>query len=225
MKRQVVLSLLMFTAAGFLVLPGTPCGCAIPARGQAERIVNTARGLKLRQGPDINSSIILTIPNGMKVSVLETGDREIEIDGVRGTWSRIGYGNVIGWVFAGQFLEPNEISVKDIAGRSFFFSPDEVDGASTTGFAVEADGSFYAECNLRGNGRAKIEGTYNASFRNGAANLAVQGTAEGIYLTGKEKRLSKTFTDGEVIIWKKEGVLRGTFRLPICSPIIGKKLE
>ncbi len=225
MKPQVVLSLLIFIAAGFLILPCTPGGCGMPALGQAERVVSAARGLKLRQGPDVNSTIILTIPNGVKVSVLETGGRETEIDGERGTWSRVGYGNVIGWVFAGQFLEPNDISMKDVAGRSFFFSPDEVDGASTTGFAVENDGSFYAECNLQGNGRAKIEGTYSVSLRNGAANLVIQGTAEGLYLTGKEKRRSKTFTDGEVIIWKKDGVLRGTFRLPICGPIVGKKLE
>jgi hypothetical protein len=225
MKRQVLLSLLLLSAACSLILSGPPAGCAGPALGQAERIVNTTPGLKLRQGPDCSSAIILTIPNGAKVAVLEEGDREVEIDGIRGTWSRVGYGRVVGWVFAAPFVESNELCLKDIAGRSFFFSPDEVDGTSTTGFSLNTDGSFTAECLLQGNGSAKIEGTYSAPFKNGVANLAVQGIVDGTYVTGKEKRRSKTFTNGNVSIGKKDGLLRGTLRLPLCTPIVGKKLD
>ena len=225
MIRQAILSLMLLSAACFILLPGAPAGCAGPAWGLSDRIVSSPNGLKLRQGPDAFSAILLTIPNGAKVAVLEEGDRDVEIDGVRGRWSRVGYGPIIGWVFAGQFAEPNEIALKDIAGRSFFFSPDEVDGSSTTGFSLESNGSFTAECLLQGKGAAKIQGTYTATFTGGAANLAIQGTAEGRYMTGREKRVSKTFTDGEVVIWKKDGMLRGTFRLPLCSPIKGKKLD
>jgi hypothetical protein len=225
MIRLTVLALFLLSTACLILLPDAPAGCAGPAWGQSERIVSAQNGLKLRQGPDQFSSILLTIPNGAKVAVLEEGDRVVEIDGVRGRWSRIGYGHVIGWVFAGEFAHPNELSLKDIAGRSFFFSPDEVDGANTTGFSLETDGSFTAECLLQGKGTAKIEGTYTATFAGGAASLAIQGTANGRYVAGKEKRVSKTFTDGEVVLWKKDGVLRGTFRLPLCSPIKGKKLD
>ncbi|MBP7737560.1 MAG: SH3 domain-containing protein [Spirochaetes bacterium] len=197
------------------------------ARAETYCRVDAPRGLRLRESPDLNAAVLVTIPNGAKVMSLEEQDREITIDGKKGKWTRISYGEQwLGWVFGGFLVEiEEELTLNDIIGGSFSFSIEEVEGADSTGFEILPDGQFKGDCLLHGSGDMKFEGTYRAVVKKGVIQLIIKGTGKGHHVAETETHWTKNFSNGQVIITRKKGVYRGTFRMPGCLDIVDKKLD
>jgi hypothetical protein len=77
--------------------------------GKAQpRWVNATVGLRIRDNANLDSNVIGAIPYGEKVILLHEQDKEEEIDGIMGRWSRIRWQDKEGWVFGG-FLQKDEI--------------------------------------------------------------------------------------------------------------------
>jgi len=72
--------------------------------GDNVRYINAHNGLMLRENPDINSKIILTIRHNEKVEFIEEKNEIIKIENKSGKWTKVKYNNNIGWIFGG-FLE------------------------------------------------------------------------------------------------------------------------
>jgi hypothetical protein len=77
--------------------------------GKAQpRWVNATAGLRIRDSASLDSNVIGAIPYGEKVILLHEQDKEEEIEGITGRWSRIRWQDKEGWVFGG-FLQKEEI--------------------------------------------------------------------------------------------------------------------
>lgn len=225
MKR--IYSLTFFAIIAIIVVLSFLAVFSENARSEAfNSRVEAPRGLRLRESPDLNARVLVTIPNKSTVVVLEANDREITIDGIKGKWTRVGYASYSGWVFGGFLVEiEEELTLDDLIGGSFSFSIEEVEGADSTGFEILPGGRFTADCLLHGSGDVKIEGTYRAVVKKGAIQLIIRGVANAHHVAETEKRWSQKFTSGEVSITRSKGIYRGTFKLPICDTIINKKLN
>jgi hypothetical protein len=77
--------------------------------GKAQpRWVNATAGLRIRDKAGLDGNVIGAIPYGEKVILLDEEDKVEEIDGTKGSWSRIRWQDKEGWVFGG-FLQKEEI--------------------------------------------------------------------------------------------------------------------
>jgi hypothetical protein len=90
------------------------------------RWINAQTGLRMRESPDLNAKVIVTIPYGNEVKLSEEQGEEIEISGTAGKWSKIKWMEKEGWVFGGFLSKENpklsKISEKDFAGEwSYYF--------------------------------------------------------------------------------------------------------
>jgi len=65
------------------------------------RTVNSKGGLRMRDNPDQKSQIIVVIPEGEKVELLEVTGDEVTISGATGKWSKVRWKYKSGWVFGG----------------------------------------------------------------------------------------------------------------------------
>jgi len=70
--------------------------------------VHTLKGsdLRLRSAPSDKAAIIKLIPNGSKVTILGEDDHEVEVNGEKGIWLKVGYEEVVGWAW-GKFILEN----------------------------------------------------------------------------------------------------------------------
>ncbi len=64
-------------------------------------VVEAMSGLRLRYAPDLDSVVLLTIPNGAPVKVLRKKKKAIQVSGKTGVWVKVSYGDLEGWVFGG----------------------------------------------------------------------------------------------------------------------------
>jgi len=65
------------------------------------KYVTAPSGLRLRENPDINSKVILTIPCNEKIEIIEEKNGIVTFEKVTGKWTKIKYQKNIGWVFGG----------------------------------------------------------------------------------------------------------------------------
>lgn len=85
--------------------------------------VNAVKGLNLRMEPKPNGKVLTIIPNGEKVLVVEEKNEKFTINNVSGSWVKIKWNNLNGWVFNG-FLSTTENDsssliqhIKDVAPK------------------------------------------------------------------------------------------------------------
>lgn len=85
--------------------------------------VNAVKGLNLRMEPKPNGKILAIIPNGEKVLVVEVKNKKVTINNISGSWVKIKWKNLNGWVFNG-FLTTTENDsssliqhIKDVAPK------------------------------------------------------------------------------------------------------------
>ncbi len=85
--------------------------------------VNASKGLNLRMEPKPNGKVLTIIPNGEKVLVVEVKNEKITINNISGSWVKIKWNNLNGWVFNG-FLSTTENDsssliqhIKDVAPK------------------------------------------------------------------------------------------------------------
>jgi len=70
------------------------------------RYVTAKGGLRMREKPDTNASVLETIPEGEKVEFIEETGNDMTISGATGKWSKIKWRDKTGWGFGG-FLSSN----------------------------------------------------------------------------------------------------------------------
>jgi len=63
--------------------------------------VNAFDGLNIRTDPNLNSKIIKTIAFGEKIILLEINDEKVTIDNITGSWVKVKWNNLTGWMFNG----------------------------------------------------------------------------------------------------------------------------
>jgi len=84
-------------------------------------------GLRMREAPDLNAELIITIPNGDEVMILEEKGVSITISGATGKWTRVKWKDKEGWVFGGFLSRTNpesvKIATKDILGEWSYYFP------------------------------------------------------------------------------------------------------
>ncbi|MDR2965868.1 MAG: SH3 domain-containing protein [Treponema sp.] len=61
--------------------------------------VDSLKGLRVRNSPNLNGEIIYSLQNKTQVEVLQTNDEKTNINGVLGNWTLIKTRNIQGWVF------------------------------------------------------------------------------------------------------------------------------
>jgi len=64
---------------------------------------NEGSNLRLRDGPSLSSSIIISIPDKSKVLIIEYSDKIDLVDGQSGNWYKIKYNDKTGWAW-GNFI-------------------------------------------------------------------------------------------------------------------------
>jgi hypothetical protein len=64
---------------------------------------NEGSNLRMRDGPSLNSSVIISIPNKSKFLILEYSDKLDFVNGQSGNWYKIKYADQIGWAW-GNFI-------------------------------------------------------------------------------------------------------------------------
>ena len=74
-------------------------GGNIPA--EKSRTVISKGGLRMRETPDQKGEVMVVIPEGDKVELLETTGDEMTISGATGKWSKVKWKEKSGWVFGG----------------------------------------------------------------------------------------------------------------------------
>ena len=95
-------------------------------------------GLRMRASADANATVVLLIPQGSEVKMIEEVGPSIEISGRTGKWTKVKFENSEGWVFGG-FLSAtptdgrplNSLSAASLPGKSIVykvpvFGPSEV---------------------------------------------------------------------------------------------------
>ncbi len=70
------------------------------------KYTNAPSGLRLRESPNTESKVILTIPYNEKVAILDEDDKSVTFENISGKWTKIRYNKNEGWVFGG-FLTDN----------------------------------------------------------------------------------------------------------------------
>lgn len=70
-------------------------------KSESVMYVDAGAGLRMRSSADTGAAVILTIPNGSQVAVLEIAEPQIEISGKTGRWTKVQYQGKEGWVFGG----------------------------------------------------------------------------------------------------------------------------
>ncbi len=66
------------------------------------RYINSFNGLSLRENPDINSKIILTIRSNQKVEIIEVKNEIVKLEKKSGKWTKVKFNNNVGWIFGGS---------------------------------------------------------------------------------------------------------------------------
>lgn len=81
-------------------------------------------GLRLRFLANTEGGVIITIPYGSKVEVLETEEPMVEINGKFGKWKKVKFNNQIGWAFGGYLSDkrPPDRPVEDLSTEELFNS-------------------------------------------------------------------------------------------------------
>jgi len=62
--------------------------------------VTAKQGLNIRPEPGKGSIVIVKMPNGAQVEILEYSKEEDEIDGNKGPWAKLKYKKYTGWAFS-----------------------------------------------------------------------------------------------------------------------------
>jgi len=72
--------------------------------------VSTLEGsnLRMRDGPSLDSTIIISIPDKSKVSIIEYADTVDVIDRQSGNWYKVKYADKTGWVWGNYILRNSE---------------------------------------------------------------------------------------------------------------------
>ena len=74
--------------------------------GYQKAIISTSsETLNMRDGPSLESNVILEIPSGSRVSILYYDDRDLFLDGAMGKWCKISYAEEEGWVWGNYLTE------------------------------------------------------------------------------------------------------------------------
>jgi hypothetical protein len=67
--------------------------------------VNAIGGLRMRETPSTDGKVVITIPDGEGIYIVEQKENQDTIGGRDGNWTKVEYNSKIGWVFGG-FLNP-----------------------------------------------------------------------------------------------------------------------
>lgn len=136
-------------------------------KSESVMYVDAGAGLRMRSSADTGAAVIVTIPNGSQVAVLEIAEPQIEISGKTGRWTKVQYQGKEGWVFGGFLSQAAPSSslrnrlVQQGLDLNDFSSADRAESASNvcTGFkmAFHEDGTFVAQ------GPDSCSGTYTIS--------------------------------------------------------------
>lgn len=136
-------------------------------KSESVMYVDAGAGLRMRSSADTGAAVILTIPNGSQVAVLEIAEPQVEISGKTGRWTKVRYQSSEGWVFGGFLSQAAPSSslrdrlVQQGLDLNDFSSADRAESAGNlcTGFrmAFHEDGTFVAQ------GPDSCSGTYTIS--------------------------------------------------------------
>ena len=69
---------------------------------------NEGSNLRMRDGPSLDSTIIMSIPDKSKVSIIEYADKVDLIDRHSGNWYKVKYADKTGWVWGNYILLESE---------------------------------------------------------------------------------------------------------------------
>lgn len=197
MKKIAVLFLIAIMA--------TACSKEVNDAKGSESVmyVDAGAGLRMRASAYTGAAVILTIPNGSAVAVLEIAEPQIEISGKTGRWTRVKYQDREGWVFGGflsaskpaaspairtlllQFpaltlsLHPNDSSWRIFAeGNELYCTYQYAEGCSVD--EVTQDGSLFR---FRGRvvfaGEQPVNETWTCFFDPSAEPLFCKGGIDG----------------------------------------------
>ncbi|KAB2933992.1 MAG: SH3 domain-containing protein [Leptonema illini] len=137
-------------------------------KSESVMYVDAGAGLRMRSSADTGAAVILTIPNGSQVAVLEIAEPQIEISGKTGRWTRVKYQDKEGWVFGG-FLSQAKRG-RDLAGSTYV----ETETAESCTPGTFAATTLIFETGFRvkgvkdvgdahGNFRSEVSGTYDVN--------------------------------------------------------------
>ncbi len=83
------------------------------------RYINEVKGTDIKDRPDAAGRMIIKINFGMKVNLIEEQGDLIFFRGTWGKWSKIKYGEQIGWIFGGYLSEFDILPLKKTAAERY----------------------------------------------------------------------------------------------------------
>jgi hypothetical protein len=79
--------------------------------------VNALGGLRMRELPDVSAPVVVLLPQGAEVAVIESSGPEIQLAGKTGRWTKISFEGKTGWVFGG-FLDSGSPATTTVVPKS-----------------------------------------------------------------------------------------------------------
>ncbi len=100
--------------------------------------VNAPGGLRMRSKPQLESSRIMTIPDGSKVNVLKKNNDGEVIDGKFGFWTLVEFDKQSGWVF-GAYLSDTapEAATQELVGKVAWVAGHSDSGPNNAPFRIK----------------------------------------------------------------------------------------
>jgi len=110
MKKKLPVVVIAATAC-MMILPG--CGNKSHPEKTGEAWVSAHGGLRMRETPDLQGKVIITIPVNEKVTITEKKDEQFNVGEISGHWNHVSYKGLTGWVFDG-FLSATKPEITDM---------------------------------------------------------------------------------------------------------------
>ncbi len=197
--------------------------------------VQAPGGLRMRETPDLNSKVVVLIPDGSEVSVVEVKEPEVEVAGKKGRWTKVSWKDTTGWAFGG-FLAKSEggsagaggsglPSESDYLGKSLGPALAGMDQMDSVSFTLAKGGAFTAECLLGGSGKVKINGTYSMEKSGDYLVFTLKGHYDQHVAAETDMRKNGDFKDGKIRMTKKNGKLFGDVTIPQCPGYQGREIN
>jgi uncharacterized protein YgiM (DUF1202 family) len=72
-----------------------------PSQSLGKHYITAKLGLNIRSEPNKTGVVIVKMPLGAEVNVLEYSQNEDEVEGIKSKWAKLKYKKYTGWAFAG----------------------------------------------------------------------------------------------------------------------------
>ncbi len=197
------------------------------------KYVTAKGGLNMRDKPETSSALVVNIPEGEGVQILEETGSDVTISGSTGKWTKVKWKEKTGWAFGG-FLAVSKLDTEfqtvqftgpgSLVGKTIIFPQAEM-RRDQLRLTLKPDKSVIGDFLVGEYSGGKINGTYHfGDFKGGILEINISGSMKLITVTDKERIEEKEIQSKSVRISKKDNAFVGWNEIPHCPPFSESKV-